>query len=231
MNKSKSTKKTKVGNRKAGSRIFNTSGGSIQMPSADGSVSTHSITPDERLPKHPFSEDAGRLAVTRVRLCYATALSTNVAGNIVNAQFSTGQVFSLPALGWTSYAARFVQYRVVGMRYRLFPHYNTSFDSTLTSTLGTIAICPYYNGNPPSTLNQILLGPDMRLISTAKGATVENIPEGFLNAGIWQDTGSLIPLINQYGLSLYGFNSVALAANQIIFDALIEWIVEFRDPQ
>jgi hypothetical protein len=203
----------------------------VSTTNADGTIVTRPLLVDEQLPRNPFKEDPERLAITRVRLMYLTSLSTNVAGNIVNAQFSTGQIFSLPALGWSSYAARFLQYRCVGMRYRLFPHYNTSFDSTLTSTLGTIAVAPYYNGAPPASLNNIVLGPDVRFLSTAKQLTIDNIPVGFLNAGLWQDTSTGIPLNNQYGFSLYGFNSVALAANQIIFDAVIEWMVEFRDPQ
>jgi len=179
-----------------------------------------------KIPRDPFSALKANQTI-QVRLSFPFTLSTSAAGIINPTAFGSSNAQSDPATGFTSYAARFNNYRVLAIRFQLQPLFNFASDSALTSALGQLYLCEYYGSLPPSTQAAIANSPSLKCFSTGQNIKYKIVPHSFPNWKFYAATSTGIIAENSYGVALCTNNLVTLPTSQPIFSVLYEWVVEF----
>lgn len=152
----------------------------------------------------------------------------------VTTSVTSSLVQSAAAAEWSSFAARYQQYRVRKVRVRAFP---TSRVNGLNSagqdvSLSSLYVADYIGGSAPTTAAQVLSDEGAKVVSTGDNFVFQADWRRNPNAKLWNPTNAAIPTANQFGIAwasstLTGF----MPANATQFTYDVEWEVEFRGAQ
>jgi len=164
------------------------------------------------------------------RMSIPGVLVTTAGGLISVVNFSSGNVQSAPATEWSSFAARYQQYRVRRLRFVATPCHPTA-DSTIT-THSQLYVSDYIGSSIPSTPAQVLADERCTTFSTA-GNVVYNVSwSRNPNARLWNPTSAVIPTANEYGFVIASNSLISMSSGaNDLFAYTVEYEVEFRGSQ
>jgi len=171
-----------------------------------------------------FKTDIGDLVVKR--MSFPSTLATGAGTSIPLTSISSAFVQSGPASEWTSFAARFQEYRVRAIRvcgYALCPV------ETATITHGGLLRGDYLGVSTPGTLAQVLSDERSRVTSSGESFCDVITWSRNPNAKLWSSTSVAIPTANTY--SWVCISSTSLTTATTYYFLTLEWEVEFRGSQ
>jgi hypothetical protein len=179
--------------------------------------------------KGAFSQmsKAGDQIVKRMTLP-AQGLATGAGTVIAVTAIQTGQVQSVPATEWASFAARYQQYRVRAIR--------VTGKATQPVQLATVLHSALYRGDyigvaAPGTSAQVFSDENVRQCDTHRDfvdiVTWSRNP----NAKLWNPTSAIIPTANVFAWVGASATTPALTTATTYYALSIEYEVEFRGSQ
>jgi len=181
--------------------------------------------------KHAFRQlirtagvSTGRASEVR-RISYLTTLPAGAGGAFAVTTFSVSGVAA--ATEWSSYSARFVEYRVLSLRVRGFPRYPVGAGGPPTVS-GLVTIGEDRSGmiGVPGTQAAIFALLNARLLPTDKKFSVE-MRATDLEDQNFTPIGSTAALYRIF----VGCSNVVASAATVFYDVSVEMMVEFRGPQ
>jgi hypothetical protein len=168
------------------------------------------------------------------KLVQSGSLSTGAASGVIDPGTSRASSVS-GAVGFSSYAARYLEHRVLAKKLTFFPvQTNTShFAGALLSSFLAVS---NFQGDPPTTYSEILLDEDLKLLPTVgrECATFEADARRFPNAMLWTGTGTAIVADRDFGLAYASNPSIVIGvplAVTPIYALFIEYVVQFKNPR
>ncbi len=195
-----------------------------------------------RTKKQSRKQSNGRMTITRVprnltgngdmivkkmtipNVTYAS----NAGGNIAVTDISSAIVQSFPASEWTSFSARYQQYRVRSLTLvvqpcRLIQDANGSHSEFLVGD--------FIGSTGPSSAAQLLSDENCSSYSTARPVRHTVTWARNPNAKLWNPTSAAIPTANTFSLALASNTAGTLGNVQTIFSGHVEVLVELRGSQ
>jgi len=180
-----------------------------------------------RIPRPFTARDEGDQIVKRMTLgglFLATGAGTNIAVSSVN----TGNVQSLPAAEWASFAARYQQYRVRAIRV-----IGKAVQPVQTAAITHSVL---YRGDfigtaTPATPVQVLSDERVKMCGTDRDFTDVVTWKRNPNARLWAVTSAIIPAANTYSWVSASPTVPALTTATTYYALTYEWEVEFRGSQ
>jgi hypothetical protein len=174
-----------------------------------------------------FRSNAGDIVVKRLTQP-AQTLATGAGTVIPVTAVSSSQVQSAPATEWTSFAARYQQYRVRAIR--------IIGKATQPVQLAALAHGSLYRGDAlgastPSTSAQVLSDENVRENATYKDFVHVVTWQRNPNAKLWAPTGAAIPSQNTYSWVCASAVTPSLTTATTYYAYSVEWEVEFRGSQ
>jgi hypothetical protein len=188
-------------------------------------VRNSQITPSMTVPR-PLSYGGD---IVLKRMTYPTTLTTTTGGLIAISATTSNSVQSIPATEWSSFAARYQQYRVKALTLTFYPLYNDA-TSTATYPLAVLIVSDSLGGITPSSIAQQLA--DERAIVRSAGTSPFNYTVDWNrnpNAKLWTSTTGNIPTADQYQVNYSSFGG--LANTTAYYTVVIQWLVEFRGSE
>jgi hypothetical protein len=171
--------------------------------------------------------NAGDQIVKRMTVS-GQVLATGAGTVIPITSFTSGQVESLPASEWASFAARYQQYRVRAIR---VTGKATQPIQTATVTHGVLYRGDYQSNAVPGTAAQVLSDENVKEAATTKDfvdiVTWSKNP----NAKLWALTSGAIPFANQYSWVCASAVTPALLTATTYYALVVEYEVEFKGSQ
>jgi len=166
----------------------------------------------------------GRASEVR-RISYLTTVPAGAGGAFAVVTFSTSAVAA--ATEWSSYSARYVEYRVLSLRVRGYPRYPVGAGGPPTAD-GLLSIGEDRSGmiGVPGSQAAIFALLNARLMPTSKKWSVE-MRATDLEDQNFTPIGSTAALYRIF----VGCSNVAGSAATVFYDASVEMMVEFRGPQ
>jgi hypothetical protein len=164
------------------------------------------------------------------RMTYPGPRISSTAGNVIAVDASTtaAAVQSLAATEWSSFAARYQQYRVRAVILHLEPC------QTVTTTAvvhGAVYLADFIGASSPGSAAQVLSDERGLIVSTSRPIRFRADWSRNPNAKLWNPTSSALPVANSYGVCFASNANSALTASTPYFSVTIEWEVEFRGSQ
>jgi hypothetical protein len=162
------------------------------------------------------------------RFTYPSTLSTGAGVVFPVTSYTTSSVQAIPATEWSSFAARYQQYRVRGMRLLAKARFPVN-----TSTIGhsIVYIADYIGSAIPGSASQVLSDEGVKVHASCTdwsyGVSWSRNP----NAKLWNPTSTSIPVANQFGIVFASSAAAALTTATTYYDFVVEWDVEFRGSQ
>jgi hypothetical protein len=168
------------------------------------------------------------------RLVQSGTISTGAATGIIDPATSRASSVS-GAVGFSSYAARYLEHRVLAKKLTFFP-VQTNTSHFAGALLASFMAVSNFQGDAPTTYSEILADENLKLLPTVgrECASFEADGKRFPNSMLWTGTGTAITADRDFGLA-YASNpsvviGVPLAATQI-YALFIEYIVQFKNPR
>jgi len=155
-------------------------------------------------------------------------LATGGGTTIPITSLTTDQVRSGPAAEWSSFAARYQQFRVRAIRIK---GYTTQPVQTATVTHGVLFRADYLGTAVPSTAVQVFSDEACRTGATYKDFVDIVTWKLNPNAELWNPTSAAIPAANQFAWVCASATTPALTTGTTYFAYTVEWEVEFRGSQ
>jgi len=171
--------------------------------------------------------DAGDQIVKRLTLP-GTVLATGASTVIPVTVITTGEVQSVPATEWASFAARYQQYRVRAIRVR---GEATQPVQSATISHSALARGDYLGNAVPATAAQVLSDESVRICSTHKSFTDVVTWKRNPNAKLWAQTNAAIPAANQFAWVCASMAPPFMTTATTYYAVVVEWEVEFRGSQ
>jgi hypothetical protein len=178
----------------------------------------------------PFSmamSNAGDSIIKRLTLP-ALTLATGAGTSIPVTEYKSGDVQSVSASEWASFAARYQQFRVRAIRIR--------GKATQPVQLATVAHSVLYMGDyigsaAPASSTQVFSDENVKEIATYKDfvyvATWSRNP----NAKLWNPTASTPASANMFSIAVASPATPPLTTATTYYAVTEEWEVEFRGSQ
>jgi hypothetical protein len=171
--------------------------------------------------------NAGDVIVKRLTLP-ALTLATGAGTSIPVTVYKSGDVQSVSATEWASFAARYQQFRVRAIRVR--------GKATQPVQLATVAHSTLYQGDfigssTPSTAVQIFSDEHVKETATYKDFTYVATWSRNPNAKLWNPTASTPASANQFAIAVASPATPALTTATTYYAVTEEWEVEFRGSQ
>jgi hypothetical protein len=171
--------------------------------------------------------NAGDTIVKRLTLP-ALILATGAGTAIPVTEYKSGDVQSVSATEWASFAARYQQFRVRAIRVR--------GKATQPVQLATVAHSTLYQGDyigssAPATAVQIFSDENVKETATYKDFTYVATWSRNPNARLWNPTASTPPSANQFSIAVASPATPALTTATTYYAVTEEWEVEFRGSQ
>ncbi len=157
-----------------------------------------------------------------------TTLSTGGGG--VVALTTVANAASISGLSdFSSMQNLYTTYRCVAIRVDFYPLYTIPYyDGTTNVTMPAIvAVYPSFANTVPTSFQQALDVPGLRLMSGYKGGTISTTWRGDPDAHLWTGIGSAIGSNEQFLISAVGTSSGA-AVSRGVFRFVAQYLVEFR---
>jgi hypothetical protein len=179
-----------------------------------------------RIPQQP-----GDIIVKRMTLPNLSISST--AGNIIAVSTSTtsAQVQSAPATEFTSFAARYQQYRVRSVKIIAIPVRSVNTVTADNDNITSLYMGDFIGSSIPTTAAQVLADERSRIVATNVRWTFVADWNRNPNAKLWNPTSAAVPTANLFGIAFASSTASPLLASALIFTYQVEWIVEFRGSQ
>jgi hypothetical protein len=172
-------------------------------------------------------ENAGDQIVKRMTLS-GQSFATG-AGTVLPVQaYTSGEVQSLPAAEWASFAARYQQYRVRAIR--------VTGKATQPIQSATISHSVLYRGDylgaaVPGSAAQVLSDEEVKSCGTTRDFTDVVTWKRNPNARLWNPTSAAIPTANSFAWVGASPTLPALTTATTYYALVVEWEVEFRGSQ
>jgi len=157
-------------------------------------------------------------------LVMATGAGTSIAVFAV----SSTLVQTQPASEWSSFAARYQQYRVRAIRLRAKA---TQPVQTATITHGVMYRGDFIGSASPSTPAQVLSDENVKEVATCKDFVDTVTWMRNPNAKLWNPTSAAIPGANQFAWTGASATTPALTTATTYYAYTVEFEVEFRGSQ
>jgi hypothetical protein len=137
---------------------------------------------------------------------------------------------SIPATEWSSFAARYQEYRVKEIVVTVYPYYNVSQQGVTGAVpLDIYVLFDFLAGNTPSSITGAIA--DERAVVQSSGqpsfsytTTWDKNP----NAKLWTTTSSPVPTSSTFGIGIYPITTTGTAG---AYALLVQWLVELRSSQ
>lgn len=162
------------------------------------------------------------------RMTYQTIAATGAGTTIPVTAFSSGQVESLPATEWASFAARYQQYRVHLIRVRgkaILPI------QSATVSHSELFVGDFLGGVMPSSAAQVLSDERSKQFATHKDFNYVVTWARNPNAKLWNTTASAIPNADIFSAVFASPTVPVLTTATTYYSITVEWEVEFRGAQ
>jgi hypothetical protein len=170
---------------------------------------------------------AGDQIVKRMTFAYG-AWATG-AGTVLPVIYIRSQdVQTNPATEWSSFAARYQQYRVRAVR---VTGKATQPVQTATVTHSTVYRGDYIGTSAPTTAAQVLSDENVRMVGTDRDFSDVVTWARNPNAKLWNPTSTFIPSANIFAWVGASQTVPALATATTYYSLTVEWEVEFRGSQ
>lgn len=170
----------------------------------------------------------GDIVTKRLTLLNGTNLATNGSGFVPVTNYAAGDCQS--ATEWSSFAARYQQFRVKALRITLTPLFPKSQFGSSGPHL-TMVASDASGGSYPSTPSQVFSDERARLFSTDTRIVFETTWSRNPNASLWNVTSGAMPIANNYSVAVASSAQVATSLTSNIMSVSEEWIVEFKGSQ
>jgi hypothetical protein len=161
------------------------------------------------------------------RLTYNSVYSTAAGGALAVSTITAAQVQSNPATEWSSFSARYQQFRVKAL--------SVTFWMPLVSC-NPLVFADFIGSAVPSSATQIVS--DERCIIRAsagnQGSTVmvyETDWNRNPNARLWNPTSAALPTANSFGIAFATHPLAPSSASTTVLVGSTDWLVEFRGSQ
>jgi len=164
------------------------------------------------------------------RLTLAVAASST-AGGVLTGSLSSAGAQTLPATEWNSFAARFVDYRVIKASVHFVPHIvvNTQNGAAATTTGGSLAVAKDPSGASAAASVAAVFGLEgSKAVSVYKPWSV-TITASEAEHMLFTVTTAAIAAANRYQVIWY--STATLTASTQYGEYFYEWIVEYRGSQ
>jgi hypothetical protein len=162
------------------------------------------------------------------RLTATVSLSSSSGDVIPVTSYTTAQVQSDPAFEWSSFSARYQQFRVKAISITLMPYYNVNY--SVGNLIPNLAIGDYIGSAVPTTFGQVLADENTVLRNGDRVITHAITWARNPNAKLWNPTSAALPTANNYAIVLASLNVLGVPST-VLFSVVIEWDVEFRGAQ
>jgi hypothetical protein len=170
------------------------------------------------------------------KLTYNVQYLLNGAGVLPVTTINTAQVESDPASEWSSFAARYQQYRVKALS--LTGYFVMPNGSSIGNPNGSpIVLCDYLGSSAPSSATQIVSDErsEIRGIASVNGSLMFVFETDWFrnpNAKLWNPTSAATPTANSYGIAFASHpQAVDGTTNAVSIVGTVCWLVEFRGSQ
>jgi len=187
--------------RKQSSDVISRYGGPIRIPTYDGQDSV----------------------TLRVNLTNTYSLNSDGSGNIA-AYWTPGSVSS--STDWSSYAATYQEFRVLGMQLHYVPFYNGTYNSTVKPTVGAIATVHIPLGSTPASVDEVTQHTTWKSLKTSATLNQDWRMYG-IEESVFTPTASPTGA-NHGGIVLYVDTATASVRYGSVF---LTFLVEFRGRQ
>jgi len=165
--------------------------------------------------------------LVRKVLCIPGVTASTAGGfiavqNVVNtSQVSTATAFS-------ALSTLFLEYRVLGMEVEFFPIVDAQ-TTVATPAPSMLGICKASSGTFPGTFQEIVEGPEGRVVNALRPFKISVSAEGFLDALQWTPIGNTIAVANEFAVAIgdSGLNP-ASAASTTYLRWVCKFLTEFR---
>jgi len=162
-----------------------------------------------------------------------TTLVSTTAGSVIGVQSATtAQVATAPATEWSSFSARYQQYRVRSITLRLDPVFPGAGNPTAGNT-GHIPIYvgEFLAGSTPASVAAVLADERCRIFNSSKVIVYRASWDRFPNAKLWANTTGGPPAANVYAIAWCTSTVTAAPASQAFSYSTLMWEVELRGSQ
>jgi len=170
----------------------------------------------------------GDVIVKRMTIPNGT-VSSSAGSIIVVTTFSAALVQSNPATEWSSFAARYQQFRVRRMRLHLIAAFNVS--EAAVENGNAMYYSDWIGASVPSSAAQVLADEGAVVRSSFKDHTLSATWVRNPNAKLWNPTNAALPVANSFGVALCSGTAGQFLASTVIFTYALEFEVEFRGSQ
>lgn len=152
-------------------------------------------------------------------------ISTSAGGVLTAGQLaSTGNVNSAP--DFSSCTALYQVYRVRALEVQVLPFYPVETTSVVVPAL--IAVCPYQNGAPPTSLQGMVDSTGSIMCSGYRGYKFAADFRRDPNAHLWTPVTSGIATTSQFGIAYCGQTAPTVTVSVPVW-AVVSWaVVEFQ---
>lgn len=159
----------------------------------------------------------------------ATVLATGAGTTIPVTSITSAQVQSTPATEWSSFAARYQQYRVKSLKV-IGKAINPVQSATISHS--TLYMGDYIsNSSAPASAAQVLADESIKIVGTDEDFTYLITWSGNPNAKLWTATVGTPAGANQYAFVCASPATPPLTTATTYYSLVVEWIVEFRGSQ
>jgi hypothetical protein len=167
--------------------------------------------------------------VIQKRITFTTSGASTGAGTSIPITSLSSDLARTSGVEFSSFAARYQEFRVAGMKVTFVPRYNVS-DLSGASPLGCLLVGDFIAGNTPASAAQ-LLSDERSVVHTTGNMFVYSVSwAGNPNAKLWSATNVAIPTPNLFSV-VYGSTNSTLLGATVYHTLIVEWLVEFRGSQ
>jgi len=157
---------------------------------------------------------------------------TTTAGSVIAVDTSTKASTLASATEFSSFAARYQQFRVRSVRLILEPCWpGSSSPSPTTFTHGCLYVGDYIGNSPPGSAAQVLADERAVVVNTSKRVDYLVDWSRNPNAKLWNPVGAAMPTANDYAIAFVSNTSAVLSPSTVYYLKVTELVVEFRGSQ
>jgi hypothetical protein len=162
------------------------------------------------------------------RMTFATVLATGAGTTIPVSPITSGAVQSFPASEWSSFAARYQEYRVRVIRVR-----GRAVNPVQSATISHSAMYrgDYLGVSLPSSNTQVLSDERVHICTTSDDFVDEVTWAGNPNAKLWNPTNAALPAANQFAWVGASSTLPVMTTATTYYAVTVEYVVEFRGSQ
>jgi len=170
---------------------------------------------------------SGDIITKRMTIPNGTVVAT--AGSVVAVTtYSCGLVQSNPASEWASFAARYQQFRVQGMKMTLLAILPVN---TAANTMCEMYYSDFIGTALPTTVAQVLSDENGVVKSSGKDHVITVSWARNPNAKLWNPTSAALPAANAFGVALCSSTYAGFPAAGTVFTYSLEFLIELRGSQ